>query len=137
MKRRFEELSVGQTAQRTVKFTAEAVEAFARLTGDCNPVHLDDAYAAGTLFKKRIVHGMLVAGLFSAIIGMDLPGEGSVYLGQELKFVKPVYIGDQVTATVCIVEIMQEKKRILLETVAVNQNGEEVLTGRATVKFLG
>lgn len=125
------QLCVGDTASRTHTFTDADVRAFAALTGDFNPVHVDDEAAARSRFGKRVAHGMLVASLFSALFGTELPGEGAVYLKQELKFVKPVFIGDTVTARVTLLERIEEKNRVLFETVAENADGAVLLTGQA------
>ena len=95
----FEDLAVGMEASYAKKITNEDVLAFADLSGDTNPVHLNDAFAAGTIFKKRIAHGFLTGALFSTVLGTKLPGPGCIYLSQSLKFRAPVYIGDEVVAT--------------------------------------
>ena len=112
-----EDLSVGQSAELTMTVSEQGIESFADVTGDVNPVHLDEAYAATTPFKTRIAHGMLSAGYISAVIGTKLPGPGAIYVGQTLRFKRPVKIGDEVTARCTITEIDQEKARIVLETV--------------------
>ena len=127
------ELKLGDTASFTKIITEEDVNLFAKISGDHNPVHLDEAYASTTLFQTRIAHGMLVASLFSTVLGTELPGPGSIYLGQDAKFVKPVKLNDTITATVSVSEIMLEKNRILLETIAYNQLGEIVVKGVATI----
>lgn len=129
--------SIGQTASLSKEVTDADVRTFAQISLDDNPVHLDDTYAAGTVFGRRIAHGMLSAGLISAVIGTRLPGNGSIYLGQTLAFKKPVYLGETVTATVTISAIREEKAILTLDTVCTNAAGEVVLEGVATVKFLG
>ncbi len=129
----FEELPLGTKTQQTTTITAQLVEDFARVTGDTNPVHLDEAYAATTRFGKRIAHGMLSAGLISKLIGTELPGEGSIYMGQELAFLRPVFLGDEVTVEVSVIERDEEKKRVVLSTTVSNQSGKKVLDGKATV----
>ncbi|MCQ3929433.1 MAG: enoyl-CoA hydratase [Chloroflexi bacterium] len=124
----------GASASRTKTFTDEDVRTFAHLTGDTNPVHLDADYAATTVFGQRIVHGMLTSALISAVLANDLPGPGTIYLGQNLKFKKPVYIGDTITATVTISQVRAERKIVTFETTCTNQNGEVVIEGEATVK---
>jgi 3-hydroxybutyryl-CoA dehydratase len=124
---------VGMTARRTRRFTADDVQAFAGVTGDANPVHLDDDYAAATSFGQRIVHGMLTASLISAIIGNDLPGEGAIYMRQDLQFKAPVYLGDTITATVEITHIREKRGIITLATTCTNQGQTPVLTGEAVV----
>ena len=125
--------NIGDTASMTKTFTDEDVRSFAAISGDSNPVHLDDAYAAQTQFKKRIVHGMLTAGLISAILGTKLPGEGSIYLGQTINFRAPVYLNDTITATVTIIKMHERKPIVTLETVCKNQDDVVVLDGEAVV----
>jgi len=108
-------LSPGDTAQLSTTITDGDIQAFAELTGDRNPVHLDDAFASRTRFKRRIVHGMLVASQLSKVIANDLPGQGSVYLSQTLKFLAPVYPGDTVTARVTVLAVRVDKPVITLE----------------------
>jgi 3-hydroxybutyryl-CoA dehydratase len=127
-----EDLSIGQSAALTRTVDAAGIEAFAAVTGDNNPVHLDEAYAAGTAFKTRIAHGMLSAGYISAVIGTVLPGPGAIYVGQTLKFKRPVKIGDAVTATATVTAIDLEKARVTLETVCTVE-GKTVLEGEASI----
>ena len=127
-----EDLSVGQSAELTKTVDAAGIESFAEVTGDNNPVHLDEAYAATTPFKTSIAHGMLSAGYISAVIGTKLPGPGAIYVGQTLRFKRPVKIGDQVTARCTITEIDQEKARIVLETVCTVAD-KPVVEGEATI----
>jgi len=126
-------IAPGDTAQLSTTITDSDIQAFAELTGDHNPVHLDDAFASRTRFKRRIAHGMLVASQLSKVIANDLPGQGSVYLSQTLKFVAPVYPGDTVTAMVTVLSVREDKPIITLETVCVNQDGQKVITGEAIV----
>ena len=133
----FSELKIGQKASVQKTFTAADVTAFAGISLDVNPIHMSDKYAESTIFGKRIVHGILTSGLISAVLANKLPGPGTIYLGQELKFTAPVYLGDDITATVEIVEIREDKKIIELDTTCVNQDGKKVITGLATVKFDG
>ncbi len=128
-----QELQLGQSASYTKTITNKDVLLFAEVSGDDNPVHVNEEYALTTMFKGRIVHGALVASLFSKILGTDLPGNGTIYLGQESRFMKPVRLNDAITATVTVVEILLEKNRVKLETVARNSAGEVVVTGFATV----
>lgn len=106
---------------------------YAGITGDLNPAHINQVEAKKTMFQGRIAHGMLTAGLVSAVIGMQLPGPGSIYLGQELKFMSPVRIGDTIKAEVEVIEKFDEKNRIKLNTICTNQNGVEVLKCIATI----
>ena len=108
----FEDLSIGDFAEMTATVTDETIRKFAEVSGDDNPIHLDEAYAATTQFGERIAHGMLSAGFISAVLGMRLPGPGSVYLSQTLRFTKPVRIGDTVTARVEVVEVIAAKRQI-------------------------
>ena len=133
----FSELKIGQKASVQKTFTAADVTAFAGISLDVNPIHMSDGYAQNTIFGKRIVHGILTSGLISAVLANKLPGPGTIYLGQELKFTAPVYLGDDITATVEIVEIREDKKIIKLDTTCTNQDGKKVITGLATVKFDG
>ena len=110
---------------------------FANISADKNPLHLDRDFGKASIFGHRIVHGMLVASLFSGIIGVKLPGKGTIYLRQTLKFMAPVSIGEKVTATVEILNIRENKPIITLRTTCVNQAGEVVLDGEAVVKTLG
>jgi 3-hydroxybutyryl-CoA dehydratase len=126
-------VKVGDSASISKTITDEDIQAFADVTGDHNPIHLDDEYAAKTRFGSRIAHGMLRASLISAVLANELPGAGSVYLSQTLKFVKPVLPGDTVTARVTVTGIRDDKPIITLETVCVNQHNEPVLKGEATV----
>lgn len=127
------QLTIGDHASRTMTITDETIRTFADLTGDHNPVHLDDAYAAGTRFGRRIAHGMIAAGLISATLANDLPGPGTVYLGQTLQFKAPVFPGDTVTATVEVKSVRPDKPIVILTTVCTNQDGARVLEGEATV----
>jgi 3-hydroxybutyryl-CoA dehydratase len=128
----FEDLSVGMEASYAKKITNDDVLAFAELSGDTNPVHLDDAYAAGTMFKQRIAHGFLTASLFSTVLGTKLPGPGCIYLSQNLKFRAPVMIGDEVEATAKVTGLDAEKGRATLATQAL-VNGKSVLDGEAVL----
>ena len=111
-----EDLEIGQTAELRRTVTAPDVEAFAAVTGDANPVHLDEAYAAATPFKGRIAHGMLSAGFISTVLGTKLPGPGAIYLSQSLKFKAPVRPGDTVRARATVTAIVPEKRRVTLAT---------------------
>lgn len=126
-------LEVGARASRTKTITDEDIRAFAQASGDTNPVHLDDAYAAETRFGRRIAHGLLTASVISAILGNDLPGHGTIYLGQELKFKAPVYLGDTITATVELIKYRQDKRIATFSTTCTNQDGTIVLEGEAVV----
>ena len=125
--------NVGESAETTKTIEQADVEAFAEVSGDHNPLHLDDDFAKTTRFGRRIAHGMLSASLISSVLAGKLPGEGSVYLGQTLQFVAPVFPGDRVTARVTVKEIREDKPIVKLETICVNQRDEIVIRGEATV----
>lgn len=124
---------VGDSAELTKTIEQSDIDAFASVTGDHNPVHVDEEFAKTTRFGRRIAHGMLTASLISAVLANTLPGEGSVYLGQTLKFVAPVFPGDVITARVTVREVREDKPIMKLETVCVNQREETVIRGEATV----
>ena len=128
-----QEMKIGDHASVTKTVSETDVYLFAGITGDLNPAHTNEVAASKTMFKTRIAHGMLGAGFISAVLGMYLPGPGTIYMGQELKFTKPVHIGDTVTATDTVEEIILEKNRVILDTTVVNQDGEVVIKGKATV----
>ena len=127
-----EDLEVGMMRYLQKQVTDADIEMFAEVSTDRNPVHLDEAYARDTIFEGRIAHGMLTAGLISAVIGEQLPGHGTVYLGQTLKFMAPVRPGDQVTARVTVLAIDHAKRRVTLETRCL-VGDTVVLKGEATV----
>lgn len=130
-----EDYLIGMEAKITKTISESDVYLFAGITGDFNPVHVNEAAAQKSIFGKRVVHGILLTGLFSAAIGMKLPGHGAVYMEQDTKFLKPVYIGDTITAVVKIIEIINTKKRIIkLSTIAVRDQ-EKIADGYAVVKI--
>ena len=124
---------VGDSAEITKTIEQSDIDAFASVTGDHNPVHVDEEFAKSTRFGKRIAHGMLTASLISAVLANKLPGAGSVYLGQTLQFVAPVFPGDEITARVTVKEIREDKPVLKLETLCVNQRDEVVIRGEATI----
>jgi acyl dehydratase len=128
------DLKVGDKASVSKIFTDEDVLNFSNLSLDKNPIHLDQSFAEKSIFGKKIAHGMLVASLFSGLLGMKLPGEGSIYLGQSLSFLIPIYIGDKVTATVEVIKIRPDKPIVTLRTFCVNSEGLVVVEGEAVVK---
>jgi 3-hydroxybutyryl-CoA dehydratase len=130
-------LELGATAEVSKTIGEHDVYTFAGLTGDFNPVHVDEVAAGRSRFGSRVAHGMLAAGLFSAILGTKLPGPGTIYLGQELKFLAPVRFGDTVTAHVELLELRTDKPIAVFRTWAVNQKGETVIDGKATVLLPG
>jgi 3-hydroxybutyryl-CoA dehydratase len=128
-----DELSVGDAAEFAKTISETDVYLFAGITGDLNPAHINQVASEMTFFKGRIAHGMLSAGLISAVLGMQLPGPGSIYLSLDLRFKAPVKIGDTITARAEVVELMKEKKRVKLSTICTNQDGTIVLEGEALV----
>ena len=126
----YSEIKIGQKASVTKTFKDEDVRKFAEVSMDVNPIHLDDEYAKKTVFGQRIVHGILTCGLISAVLANKLPGEGTIYLGQEVRFTSPVLLGDTITAEVEVAEMRDDK----LNTVCKNQDGKVVVSGVATVK---
>lgn len=128
----FDELTVGQTAEMSRVVGAADIEAFAEVSGDNNPVHLDEAYARTTTFGERIAHGMLSAAYISAILGTKLPGPGAIYLSQSLRFRRPVKIGDLVVAKVTVKTLDEGRGHVTLET-SCEVNGKTVVDGEALV----
>lgn len=127
---------IGQSDEFVKTFTQQDVESYARITGDYNYVHMDEEKAKKSFFKGRIVHGQLVGGLISALLGTKLPGGGNVYLEQNFEFLKPVRIGDTIKAKVIIIEINEKKKTLILNTFCLNDQEEVVLKGKAKVLVL-
>lgn len=132
----FTDIKIGDTETVSKIFSREDVVAFSELSTDYNPVHLDEEYAKNTIFKGRIVHGLLVASLISSALGTKLPGEGSIYMSQELKFLKPVRVGDKCTAKVVVLSKREDKQIIVLETTVTVNDGIEVISGQAVMKKL-
>ena len=130
---RYAELAVGQAATFTRTVTEADVVLYAGVTGDMNPAHLDQVWAERSRFGGRIAHGMLTAGYVSAVMAMRLPGPGTIYLQQTLRFTRPVKIGDTVTARAEVLELIPEKRRARMKTTVENQRGELVLDGEALV----
>ncbi len=128
-----EEIKIGDTAEFTKTITEYDVYAYAGITGDFNPAHVNQAYAEKTFFKGRIAHGMLSAGLISTIMGTLLPGPGAIYIKQELKFTAPVRFGDTITARAEVIDRVKEKNRVRLKTVCTNQDGDKVIVGEALI----
>ena len=133
----YADIKVGAEASFTKTITESDIVNYAGLTGDFNPVHIDAEYARKSMFKERIAHGMLVAGLISAVLGTELPGPNSIYLGQDLKFMAPVKIGDTLTAVATVTGMRDDKQIITLKTTVSNQHGEVVVDGQAVAKKLG
>ncbi|HIF17463.1 MAG TPA: MaoC family dehydratase [Cycloclasticus sp.] len=126
-----DEMEVGQSASMSKTVTEADIVMFAGVTGDFNPAHIDAEYAAASMFKERIAHGMLSAGFISATIAMKLPGPGTIYLGQQLKFKAPVLINDTVKTVVTIKSIDEKRKIVVLDTTC-SVAGKTVLAGEAT-----
>src|SRR5213080_5036449 len=124
--------AIGTKASLSRTITEDDILLFALVSGDHNPIHLD---AEKSLFGKRIAHGFLIGSLISAVLGNDMPGPGSIYLGQTLKFLAPIHIGDTVTVTVKVVALREDKRIVTLHTECTNQHGIAVLSGEATVKY--
>ena len=127
------EMKVGDSASFTKTVSEHDVYTYAGVSGDFNPAHVNEIEAQKGMFGKRIAHGMLSAGFISTVLGTQLPGPGTIYMGQELRFTKPVFFGDTITATVTVAELIPEKNRAILDTVCTNQNGDVVIKGKATV----
>jgi 3-hydroxybutyryl-CoA dehydratase len=128
-----EQLKIGDAAEFGKTISESDIYLYAGITGDFNPAHVNESYAENTFFKTRIAHGMLTAGLISAVLANQLPGPGTIYLKQDLRFLAPVRIGDTITARVEIIELIHEKNRVRLKTVCSNQEGVIVLKGEALV----
>lgn len=133
----FDDFKLGMKAHTSKTITETDIILFAGVSTDINPVHLDEEVAKQGIFGKRVAHGILVSGLISAVLGNKLPGPGSIYMGQELKFLAPVFIGDTITAEVEIIELIPEKHRIILNTTCTNQDGKVVIAGKATIMNRG
>ncbi|MCS0583983.1 bifunctional enoyl-CoA hydratase/phosphate acetyltransferase [Massilia pinisoli] len=131
--RTFDELKVGDSASLARTLTRADIELFAVMSGDVNPAHLDDEYARSDMFHKVIAHGMWSGALISTVLGTQLPGPGTIYLGQSLRFLKPVGLGDTVTVTLTVARLDPEKRRVALDCVVTNQDGQQVAAGTADV----
>jgi len=128
-----DQINIGDSASFQKTISETDVYLFAGITGDYNPAHLNDIEAKNTIFGERIAHGLLSAGLISAVLGVQLPGPGTIYLGQDLKFLKPVKFGDTIIAIVEVIEKNEAKNILKLNTKCINQHNEDVITGVATV----
>ncbi|WP_461615172.1 MaoC family dehydratase [Clostridium sp. Marseille-QA1073] len=128
-----EEINLGDKASFEKTISESDVYLFAGITGDLNPAHINEEASSKTTFKGRIVHGILVSGFISTVLGMYLPGPGTIYLEQNLKFLAPVKIGNTVKADVEVIEINKEKNRVKLKTTVINEEGKIVIDGVATV----
>lgn len=125
-------LAVGDKGSFTKSISEADVFAFADISGDFNPLHIDEEYARRTVFGRRIAHGILIAGIISAVLGADIPGVGTVFVEIHIKFLKPVYLGDTVTATATVMEIVNPK-RVRMMVACLNQQGEDVAVGNALI----
>lgn len=130
------ELKIGDTFSTTKQITDEVVRAFAELSGDFNPIHLDEEFAKNTRFGKRIAHGMISGALISAVLGYQLRERSVVYLSQTMKFIAPVFIDDTITATATVINIREDKPIVTIECVCTNQNGETVVKGEGAIMVL-
>lgn len=128
-----DEMEIGDKAYHQKTITEYDVYTFAGITGDFNVAHINSVEASKNMFGERIAHGALTEGLISAVLGMKLPGAGCLYLGQTLKFTKPVKIGDTVKVEAEVIDKIPEKNRVIIKTTATNQNGEVVVIGEATI----
>jgi 3-hydroxybutyryl-CoA dehydratase len=129
------EFAVGEQATFAKTITEADINAYANLTGDFNPLHIDEEYAQTTRFGGRIAHGMLIVGLVSTVLGTKLPGPGAIYVSQQIKFLNPVRIGDTITAVVEVKSYQVEKRLLSLRTDCYNQGGDHILSGEATLKI--
>jgi acyl dehydratase len=127
-------MKAGDTYTHVFRFSQAEVERFAEVTGDTNPLHLDDAYAAGTVFKQKIMHGFLSAAVFSKVFGTLFPGEGTIYLEQQLQFLRPMFVDTDYTATFTVLEIQAEKNRARIKTEITAPTGKATITGEALVQ---
>lgn len=130
-------LKIGDSAQIEKVFTQEEVIAYAKISNDNNPIHFDPSYAETTSFKKPIVHGLLVASLFGGLLGTDLPGKGTIHLGQDLRFSSPVYVGEKVLAVIEVIIIREDKPIITFSSKCIKENGEIAISGKSVVYYKG
>ncbi len=133
---KYSDLHIGQFAEVVHTITEEDIQTFGDLSGDYNPLHFDEEWAKTTMFKGRIAHGLLGAAFISTAIGMKLPGPGTIYLGHSMKFMRPVRIGDTITARVEVASLNDEKQRVTLKTICTNQNQDVVIEGEALIKIM-
>ena len=133
---KYEDIKIGDTAEVSHTFTEQDIQTFGDLSGDYNPLHFDDDWAKQTMFGGRIAHGILTAGLVSNAIGMKLPGTGTIYLSQKMRFLGPVRINDTITARVEVIDKNDEKERITIQTTCTNQDGKKILDGEALVTIM-
>jgi len=132
----FDDLAVGHEASLSKTITEEDLEHFIAITGDTNPLHVDDEFARQTFFGERIAHGMLSASLFSTLVGLHIPGVGAIYRSQSLEFLRPVYIGDTITARFRVTAIDRVAERVEMESWIDNQHGHRVIEGKTVATLL-
>jgi 3-hydroxybutyryl-CoA dehydratase len=133
---KYSDLKLGQFAEVEHVITEEDIQAFGKLSGDYNPLHFDEEWAKTTMFGSRIAHGLLTASFISTAIGMHLPGAGTIYIGQSMRFLGPARIGDKITARVEIVKLDDEKERVTLKTICTNEKDKLILDGEAQVTLM-
>lgn len=131
--RTIDQIGDNEVFEHRFTVTEAMINEFAAATGDNNPLHLDAEYAAGTIFKQRVAHGMLTAGILSGVLGTQFPGVGTIYMSQMLQFRGPVFIGDRITLRLTVLEKITEKNRLRIETICTNQKEDQVLIGEALV----
>ena len=128
------DLKIGDRAIIKKAFTEDEVKFYANISNDSNPIHLDKEYAKSTIFKERIVHGVLVGSLFGGMLGSKLPGTGTIHLGQTMKFKKPIYINEEVKAIIEVIKIREDKRIVTFKTICYNSSNEIAIEGEAVVK---
>ncbi len=139
MQKSTEQIKTGSTYREKFSYTQENVDDFAKISGDKNPLHIDEEYASKSIFKKRIIHGYLGTSIFSKVFAMNFPGEGTIYLKQDLKFLKPMYALEEYTAVFEVTNHITDRHRALVSTKIINSKNEEIVTGEALIqnsKFL-
>ncbi|HNV06659.1 MAG TPA: MaoC family dehydratase [Petrotogaceae bacterium] len=132
---KYAEIPSGYVFEAKKIITAHMVDTFAQITGDKNPIHLDEEFAKTTVFGRRIAHGILTIGLVSEVLGMEFPGKGTVYMKQDAKFLKPVYLDEEITVRVAVKEKIDEKFRLVLTTQVIKSDGQLAVDGEALVQF--
>mgnify|MGYP006091790809 CR=1 FL=1 len=130
-------LSIGNKASLEKIFSENEVKLFGKISNDTNPIHIDKDYASQTIFKKPIVHGMLAASLFGGLLGSKLPGKGTIYLNQNIKFLKPNFVGEKVIVTIEIIKIIKEKSIYIFSTKCFNSSNDLTIEGEATIMYKG
>jgi len=133
--KRFDEINIGDKAEFTKTISETDLYLYCGISGDFNPLHVNALYASKSIFKGRIVHGLLVASLISNVVGMKLPGPGAIYITQNLVFLNPTYVGDTITATIEVLDLIPLKHHMILRTSCINQKGEYVIDGQAKVLY--